>query len=500
MSTPTPSDPARRRHRLWWLWLALMAGLGAYAAWALSTHQRADEPLAMPLRVALLPGQTTHAHHQIEMACASCHGDAFGQGPVLQNACINCHGKALEEANDKHPARKFEDPRNAFRLEKIDALQCVTCHAEHKPQMTLAMGVTQPKDFCFHCHAGPEEMPPSHKDFDFEGCTDCHNYHDNRALYEDFLLKHASDPAIKATAAVPGLDNLVEALQGLSSYPAERFPFEPLSPTQADAPTDWAQGALAKAHAGALDTSHARAGVNCSACHLAPPPEGQLDAQALARWSADSQHWIRKPSMPQACVACHADEVKGFTQGLHGMRQLVGLDAMRVGDARLPMKASAGHQALSCVSCHGSHEFNTGIKASVDACMTCHNDQHTRSFKDSPHFALMRKELAGELPAGSGVTCATCHMPRERFEGEFSSRIGVQHNQSATMRPFSKMARPVCMSCHGLGFSLDALSDPALVARNFTGQPAAVHKSIQMAVDKDIAFRERRAAEQPNAP
>jgi hypothetical protein len=71
---------------LWWLWLGLMAALGAYAAWALNAHKTADAPLATPLRVALLPGQTTHAHHQIELACAACHSDAFGQGKVLQNA------------------------------------------------------------------------------------------------------------------------------------------------------------------------------------------------------------------------------------------------------------------------------------------------------------------------------------------------------------------------------------------------------------------------------
>jgi hypothetical protein len=413
----------------------------------------------------------------------------------------------LEAANDKHPARKFEDPRNAFRLEKIDALQCVTCHAEHKPKMTLAMGVTQPKDFCFHCHAGPEEMPPSHEGYDFEGCTSCHNYHDNRALYEDFLLKHAHDPAVLERRGVPALDNLVEALQTLSTYPAERFPFEPVEAAKADAPKDWLReqksGAKPPAHVGALDSSHARAGVNCSGCHLAPPGgegDGALDAEALARWSADTANWIRRPATPQACVACHATETEGFQRGLHGMRGLVGLPPMQVGDARLPMKPQAAHRDMTCISCHGAHTFDTGPKASVEACLSCHNDQHSQAFKQSPHFKLLQQELAGSLPQGSGLTCATCHMPRERFETEFGSRIGVQHNQSATMRPFSKMVRPVCMSCHGLGFSLDALSDPDLIARNFKGQPAAVHKSIQMAVDKDTAFQERRAAQQSGSP
>ena len=29
---------------------------------------------------------------------------------------------------------------------------CVTCHREHRPGITRAMGVTMPDDYCFHCH------------------------------------------------------------------------------------------------------------------------------------------------------------------------------------------------------------------------------------------------------------------------------------------------------------------------------------------------------------
>jgi hypothetical protein len=36
-----------------------------------------------------------------------------------------------------------------------------------------------------------------------------------------------------------------------------------------------------------------------------------------------------------------------------------------------------------------------------------------------------------------------------------------------------RMARDVCMHCHGLGFSLESLADRELVERNFIGSPAA---------------------------
>lgn len=485
MATDERSRAPARNRRWWLLWAAVTLALAGYFAFALLRHGVADAPLATPARLALLPGATSHGHHQIELSCKACHTSAFGGGPVLQQACLGCHAKALEEGDDKHPARKFEDPRNAFRLEKIDALACVTCHAEHKPQATRAMGVTQPADFCFHCHSGADEMPASHQGLRFDGCTSCHNYHDNRALYEDFLLRHAAAPALLDRRSVPERE-LMEALQLLASYPAERYPFEPVAAERADAPAEWRVDSSAPAgHAGALDSSHARAGVNCSACHQAGAADGAASAPAA---------WVRRPVAPQACVGCHAEEVKGFEGGLHGMRGASDLPPMTVDRARLPMRADAAHRELNCVSCHAAHRFDSGLAASVDACLGCHDDGHSRAFKASPHFALTLRTARGELPAGSGVTCATCHMPRQRIDTAEGSRIAVQHNQSQSLRPTSKMARSVCMSCHGLGFVLDALADAPLVARNFSGAPSVRHESISMALKKDNAVRARRAA------
>jgi len=481
---PVAPDPARRRRRvLWAWWAALTLALATYAALAFALHGRADAPLATPLRLALLPGATSHAHHQIELACNACHSDAFGGGPVLQQACTGCHAKALDAADDKHPARKFEDPRNAFRLEKIDALQCVTCHAEHRPAATRAMAVTQPADFCVHCHAGPDEMPPSHDGYAFDGCTACHNYHDNRALYEDYLLRHAQAPAVAPTPRVAERA-LLEALQMSADYPQDRYPFEAVPAAKADAPVAWARQ-HGKAHAAALDTSHARAGVNCSACHQAGGP---------------GTPWQEKPAQPQACQTCHADEVKGFGRGHHGMRAAAGLPAMTVAASRLPMRDAAAVRTLQCTSCHGAHGFETGLlQAGVQACLACHDDGHSRTYEGSPHHRLAEREARGDAPAGSGVTCATCHLPRERIDTDAGTRTAVQHDNSATMRPFSKMVRPVCQQCHGLGFALDALSDPALVASNFVGAPATPHKSIEMALAKSAEVAARRAAAKAKA-
>lgn len=475
----------RRNRRLWIIWALLSVIAGTVLAIGLGSKQAATLPVLSSARAWLLPGPTTHGHHQIELACESCHTSAFGGGELMQRACVGCHGAALTEANDKHPASKFDDPRNAFRLEKVDAQKCIACHVEHRPAATLAMGVTQPGDFCFHCHQAEGEMPSDHKGLPFNGCTaaGCHNYHDNRALYEDFLLKHAGEPPLLAKRELP-LRELAAALQESMSYPQARYPLKPLAAEAADAPKGLAVAPAV--HADWLGTAHAQAGVNCSGCHVrgAVVPQGASAPEGAGQW-------VDRPSTPQACEACHAIESKGFKSGKHGMRLASGLPPMSPTQARLPMKADA-HGELTCTSCHGAHRFDTRA-AAVEACTGCHADRHTLAFKDSPHFALLVKESQGELPAGSGVSCASCHMPRQRVATEEGSRMAVQHNQNDTLQPNEKMIRPVCLSCHGLGFSIDALADRALIDKNFLGQPSRHVESIDMAVRKDEQEKSRRS-------
>jgi len=149
--------------------------------------------------------------------------------------------------------------------------------------------------------------------------------------------------------------------------------------------------------------------------------------------------------------------------------------------ARLAMKPESAHRELGCLSCHAAHRFDTRF-AAVEACLSCHDDAHSRAYKTSPHFKLWQAELSGQAPAGSGVSCATCHLPREIVSGSASERVLVQHNQNNNLRPNEKMIRTVCQSCHGLGFSIDALADRPLIQTNFAGQPSRHVESIDMAL------------------
>lgn len=417
----------------WFAWVVLTGIMSAYLAYRIKG----------PDQTVFLPGPTTHGHYQIELNCNACHDPMMG---VKEQACYDCHGADLKAANDAHPKSKFTDPRNADRVAALDARKCVTCHQEHMPERTHAMGLTLPEDYCAKCHQETIDNRPSHKGLGFETCATagCHNYHDNTALYENFLERHAFEPDFKTDAKVLRRD-LLAFLQNTGDV-------QPESQERAknDAPPSLEYDP--KIEQEWLATAHAKAGVSCSGCH-----------QAKDEWTDQPDH--------TSCESCHEEETRTFLKGKHGMRLAAGLSPMTPAMARQPMKASAAHRELNCVSCHGSHSFDTQ-RAAVDSCLECHDDEHSRAYQFSPHYATWRDEVAGRAEAGTGVSCATCHLPRVPHREKFRDRTLVMHNQNHHLQPNESMIRSSCGNCHGVEFALDALADPALIKTNFSGRPA----------------------------
>ena len=419
-------------------------------------------------KTLFMPGQMTNGHYQIELACDACHTDKFGGGEVLQKSCIKCHGDDRVKPHDSHPKEKFTDPRNADRLEKINAVECITCHKEHKPEITKNNGLTQPLDICSHCHQDIAKERPSHTGMPFTSCKDsgCHNYHNNRALYTDFLIKHLDEADNLEKQTLPQREFL-SVLDEVIEYPRERYPVQILNSSQADAPASINEDD--QLHQDWLTTAHARSGVNCSACHVVNTNEKNSKPE-----------WTDHPG-DKSCAQCHNLEVSRFKKGKHGMRLQVGLPPMSTSQAKLPMNTENGHRSLTCNSCHAAHSYDTK-KAAVEGCLECHNDNHSKTYKTSSHYFLWVKETTELLPAGSGVSCASCHMPRVNFDmNEWSSRIMVDHNQSANLSPNSKMIRSSCIKCHGLEFTLNALADKQLIDNNFYTSPAVKLKTMEMA-------------------
>lgn len=446
-----------KHKRLWITWLSL--SLAASLALGYTLQWGSDRRLFMP-------GPLTDGHHQIGLACDACHGEAFDDAQAMQERCIACHGDQRAKPLDSHPPAKFKDPRNADRLAVIDVLRCVTCHVEHQPEITHEIGFTRPADFCVHCHQDIGEERPSHAGMEFSTCRDagCHNFHNNRALYTDFLIKHRDKPALLERRGLPERE-YGQILDELMDYPHARYPVRALGLADQDAPADQADESQVNDW---LGTAHAQAGVNCSACHQPPDAEGQAGS------------WTDHPGQA-GCKACHQAEIESFGRGLHGMRQASGLAPMTPALARLPMRGESAHVELNCTTCHAAHDFDLQ-HAAVEACLGCHDDAHSRAYKESAHYELWRRAVSGELPQEQGVSCAGCHMPRVNHDvNDWVSRVLVQHNQSATLQPNEKMIRPVCLHCHGLGFSIDALADRRLIDNNFRGKPGRQVKSLEMA-------------------
>lgn len=430
---------------------------------------------ASVVKSSLLPGDTTHGHYQIEMDCDACHSPTTDQQPhsssnLMQDACNRCHADQLTLANDTHPAAKFNDPTNADRLLILNAQDCLTCHREHVPDQTSQSGLTVPTDYCWHCHQDVAESRPSHEGMKFDSCATagCHNYHDNRALYEKFLDEHHGEPDYMSVATLPKR-NLAERWSA-ERWSAENPELKQLVHSQNDAPLSAKRNTLIIPEW--AESTHAAVGVNCRQCH------GQIDESSIDQWQ-DSVAM-------RACEACHQRESESFVRGKHGMRLGSDLSPMTPAHARLPMHSDAAHRELTCNACHSGHTFDTEY-AAVQACKNCHADAHTLAYENSSHAELWRSELSGDSPVGSGVSCATCHMPRISDGHE----VWVSHDQNANLRPSETMARDVCANCHGLEFSLSSLADPALTANCYSSEPDTRIKSVQMAHDW---FAQRAAA------
>lgn len=436
MNHPTP---------FWTTWITLVVVGGVYLGYCLTGQK---EEIA-------LPGTTTHGHYQIEMNCQVCH--TKGEG-VRQDACVQCHGEELKRMNDSHPVVKFKDPRNADRLKHIDAVSCVACHREHQPELTGTMGLSLPSDYCYFCHQTIAEERPTHQGLGFDTCATagCHNFHDNTALYEKFLVDHLDEPALKENPSLPERRRLVEKGESLKKpITIQGADMPDSSPVSREILQDW------------QNTAHAQAAVNCTDCH-----ETRVEPSGPLTWVDTPDH--------KACQTCHEHESKGFLESRHGMRLALDLSPMTPAMARLPMHKESAHKTLSCTSCHSSHRFTTR-HAAVEACVQCHNDEHTRNYFNSPHYATWLEELRGIGKQNTGVSCATCHLPRISITESGEDHITVDHNQNNTLRPNEKMIRSACIHCHGLQFSINSLADEVLIENNFQGQPNVFIDSLEMA-------------------
>lgn len=409
-------------------------------------------------RSYFLTGETTHGHYQIQLECQSCHTEPFSTQEQMQTSCEKCHAEELDKINDSHPEKKFLDPRNAELTDKLDARLCTTCHKEHKPEITRKYGVTLAPDFCIHCHRDIAEDKPNHQDFEFKTCatSGCHNFHDNTMLYEKFLAKHLDEPKNLKSQQLPSRTGVKRWLKKHKLKEFYSVP-EPDLNFSDEVTSIQNKEAFDKATQLWRLSVHAKTNTQCSNCHTDEAyPSFQID------------------NIESTCHDCHKKQHETFIQGKHGMRLSLGLSPISTQHSIKQVNRDE-FKVLGCVSCHSPHSVNV-VDAAVDSCLECHQDKHSRNYKQSKHFELWIKENSGDLKPGSGVSCASCHLPRLKK----GKRVDVIHNQNWNLQPNTKMLRKVCMNCHGLEYSLSALSDDFLVEKNFVGSSNYDHPTFKL--------------------
>ena len=205
-------------------------------------------------------------------------------------------------------------------------------------------------------------------------------------------------------------------------------------------------------------SAHALAEVNCSSCH-------QDEA---------TKKLVAQPTQ-ESCRSCHENSVETFLLGKHGIRTLESLSPLTPAMAHLPMKESAKDLRMDCNSCHDVHTVNTAV-AATDSCLTCHNDNHSLNYKNSPHAGIVSNLSELPRPNQQAVTCATCHLPRTKV-GE---TVLVNHNNTYTLLPRDRMVKEVCLNCHGVEHAYNSIFDDAIVEANFDRFPTKQLETFEL--------------------
>lgn len=208
-------------------------------------------------------------------------------------------------------------------------------------------------------------------------------------------------------------------------------------------------------------SAHALADINCSSCHQ----------------NQETKQFVAQPT-EESCQSCHEHSVDTFLLGKHGIRTFEGMSPLTPAMAHLPMKDGVADKQMDCNTCHNVHTVNT-YQASVDSCLTCHSDNHSLNYQNSPHAQIFQKIGTLPRPDKNSVTCATCHLPREKS----GDSILVNHNNTYTLKPRDRMVKEVCMNCHGVEHAYNSIFDDELVEANFARPPNQKMSTFQLVRD-----------------
>ncbi|MBI5463439.1 MAG: cytochrome b/b6 domain-containing protein, partial [Ignavibacteriales bacterium] len=366
-------------------------------------------------------------HAQSKADCLQCHSDKsltterngktislfadegkLNSSPHAKLVCVACHSGF--------------DPNNMPHKEKIEPVNCMTCHRDapvwHRfhpqmatPQVAKANGRNGSKDIsCKNCHGTHDVVSPKVPGSKFfaanlvAACTACHT--DKKETFLKSAHGEAFGAGVKGAPTCFGChkNDITKAREGRDSVQIKIAQEQVCLSCHLDNPDVRAQmspdvGFIRaydqSVHGKALRAGNAKV-ANCVNCH---------GSHGMAK-GADPRSSMNRMNVPQTCARCHPAIAKQYADGIHG-------EALRQGKPEAPV----------CTNCHGEHNIMkaadphspvAAANVSQQVCSPCHSSMKLsqkygiradrfQTFQDSYH-GLAMKGGAVEV-----ANCASCH-------------------------------------------------------------------------------------------
>ncbi len=161
------------------------------------------------------------------------------------------------------------------------------------------------------------------------------------------------------------------------------------------------------------------------------------------------------------------DGMLATRDGPFGLFKAKKLAPMTPANARLPMKPEAGHKTLDLQ--HLPSRAPLRLKgARGRRCAGCHDDAHTKAYFASPHYDLFEREMWGCAARLGRLLRDLPHADRRGPQaGRRQDGLSSPTIRTTICARTKRWCAASAANCHGLQFALDALADPALIAKNF---------------------------------
>lgn len=372
---------------------------------------------------------------QAPQDCLSCHRKDDVHKGSLGAACADCHGES-----DWKQAR-FDHERTRFALAGRHAeVRCADCHRDNNYRET-------PRS-CVGCHRKDDDGAKGHKRRFGERCDSCHGVRTwkpstfNHDTDTRWLLRgrHRDTGCSACHTGVLFRDRTGSACVDCHRRDDKHDGSLGTECQSCHGERSWKETARFDHDRSRYPLLGRHRDARCEACH----PGGRYTGtptECVACHRRDDRH---RPSLGEACVACHSErDWKDVSRLDHGRTRF----ALRERHAEL--RCDACHKdtryretARDCIGCHRSDDRHQGTLGSD--CGSCHGERRWVPAPLFDHqrtrFPLRHAHAARTLACKSchadarayrlaSIDCVACHRSDDRHEGQLGSACESCHDE-----------------------------------------------------------------------